>query len=150
MSPTGASNWINRTTCATARAVARYSVAALVAIVSLAIGIGAMTLTVRDVVFRKPPPLYDRPGQLSFVRMGRPERQMSDPYDASTPGTLFRSGTDASLPGMARAAASLFVNHDGSPDVLMVTSQPVSQIANSLVWSRLENPPARLSQEVAQ
>jgi putative ABC transport system permease protein len=91
-----------------ARAVARYPVAALVALVSLAFGIGAMTttLTVRDVVFRKPPPLYERPGQLSFVRVGQPDRQMSEPYGASTPGTLFRSWADTSLPGVAFAAAS--------------------------------------------
>src|SRR5580765_2170393 len=52
-----------------ARSVVRYPVAALVAIASLAFGIGAMTttLTVRDVVFRKPPALYQRPSQLSLV-----------------------------------------------------------------------------------
>ena len=91
-----------------ARAVASYPVAALVAVVSLAFGIGAMTttLTVRDVVFRKPPPLYERPGHLSFVRVGQPDRQMSDPYGASTPDTLFRAWRDATLPGVARVAAS--------------------------------------------
>ncbi|HEV3057926.1 MAG TPA: ABC transporter permease [Vicinamibacterales bacterium] len=91
-----------------ARAVARYPVAALVAVVSLAFGIGAMTttLTVRDVVFRKPPPLYERPAELSFVRVGQPDRQMQDPYGASTPGALFRAWRDASLPGVALAAAS--------------------------------------------
>jgi putative ABC transport system permease protein len=91
-----------------ARAVARYPVAALVAVVSLAFGIGAMTttLTVRDVVFRKPPPLYERPAELSFVRVGQPDRQMPGPYGASTPGTLFRSWREASLPGVALAAAS--------------------------------------------
>ena len=64
------------------------------------------TLTVRDVMFRKPPPLYERPAELSFVRVGQPDRQMPDPYGASTPGTLFRSWRDASLPGVALAAAS--------------------------------------------
>ena len=43
-----------------ARSVAKYPVAAIVAVVSLAFGIGAMTTTlmVRDMVFRKPPALY--------------------------------------------------------------------------------------------
>src|SRR5262249_58072041 len=53
------------------RAVAKYPIAAIVAVVSLAFGIGAMTMTliIRDIVFRKPPPLYQRPGELSFVRV---------------------------------------------------------------------------------
>ena len=48
----------------------------LVAILSLACGIGAttVTLTVRDLVFRKPPPLYAEPAQLSRVQAGRPDR----------------------------------------------------------------------------
>src|SRR5258707_11599282 len=41
-----------------ARSVVRYPIAAAVAVISLAGGIGATTatLTIRDVVFRKPPP----------------------------------------------------------------------------------------------
>src|SRR5262249_48440376 len=90
------------------RAVARYPVAATVAVVSLAFGIGAMTMTliIRDIVFRRPPALYERPGQLSFVRVGRPDRQMSDPYAASTPGTLLRAWRDAPAAGIAVAAAA--------------------------------------------
>jgi predicted permease len=90
-----------------ARAVARYPVAAIVAVVSLAFGIGAMTMTliVRDIVFRKPPPLYQHPGELSFVRVGRPDRPMADPYAASTPGSLFRAWSDTPAAGVAVAAA---------------------------------------------
>jgi putative ABC transport system permease protein len=90
-----------------ARSVARYPVAAIVAVVSLAFGIGAMTTTlmVRDIVFRKPPALYQRPGDLSFVRVGQPDRQMADPYGASTPGTLFRAWRESRLAGAAVAAA---------------------------------------------
>ena len=90
-----------------ARSVARYPVAALVASVSLAFGIGATTMTilVRDVVFRRPPPLYVRPGDLSFVRVGQPDRQMADPYGASTPGSLYRAWRDARIPGVEVAAA---------------------------------------------
>src|SRR5919201_5142956 len=58
---------------AAARSVARYPIAAAVAVLSLALGIGAtsVTLTVRNVVFRKPPLLYREPGELSIVRVGR-------------------------------------------------------------------------------
>src|SRR5687767_9740194 len=50
--------------CAT-RNVRRAPVAAIVAIASLAAGIGAttVTLTVRNVIFRNPPPLYRQPEQ---------------------------------------------------------------------------------------
>jgi putative ABC transport system permease protein len=89
------------------RSIARYPVAAIVAVVSLAFGIGAMTTTlmVRNAVFRTPPPLYARPGELSFVRVGQPERRMPDPYAASTPGSLYRAWRDADLGGIAIAAA---------------------------------------------
>src|SRR5260370_29918133 len=57
-----------------ARSVVKYPVAALVAIASLAFGIRAMTTTlmIRDIVFRKPPQLWERPGELSFVRLWQP------------------------------------------------------------------------------
>src|SRR5258706_2309193 len=69
------------------RAVVRYPVSAVVGVVSLAFGIGAMstTLTVRDVVFRKPPALYQRPSELSLVLVGRPDRQTLYPYGATIP-----------------------------------------------------------------
>jgi putative ABC transport system permease protein len=99
---------------AAARSVARYPVAATVAVVSLAFGIGAMTVTllVRDVVFRRPPPLYTRPAELSFVRVGQPDRRMSDPYAASTPASLYGAWRDADLRGSAVAAASPGRVHD--------------------------------------
>jgi predicted permease len=61
-----------------ARNLRRAPVAAIVAIASLAAGIGAatVTLTVRDAVFRKPPPLYGEPAQLSHVQVVRPDRSM--------------------------------------------------------------------------
>jgi len=84
-----------------ARAVAKYPVAALVAVVSLAFGIGAMatTLTVRDVIFRKPPPAYGHPSQLSRVQVGRPDRPI-DPLGGRVPGALveiFRASLGGSL-----------------------------------------------------
>src|SRR5262245_17586214 len=90
-----------------ARAVARYPIAAIVAVVSLAFGIGAMatTLTVRDVVFRKPPPAYGHPSQLSRVQVERPDRPI-EPLGSRVPGALveiFRAslggGLAAATPG---------------------------------------------------
>ena len=56
-----------------ARNMRRAPVASIVAIASLAAGIGAttVTLTVRDAVFHKPPPLYQRSGP-ALARAGRP------------------------------------------------------------------------------
>ncbi len=79
------------------RSLRRYPVAAAVAVVSLALGIGATTatLTVRDVLFRKPPPLYRDPGQLSRLQISTP-RQPPTP-DSSVPGALFEKWRDATL-----------------------------------------------------
>ena len=83
---------------AAVRSVRRYPIAAAIAIVSLAAGIGAtaVTLTVRDVVFRKYPVLYREPAQLSQVQVGpadRPIRAAGSPVPvglfttwAATPG----------------------------------------------------------------
>ena len=58
-----------------ARNMRRYPVASLVAVLSLAAGIGAtaVTLTVRDTIFRKPPATYQQPWQLSKIQVGSPE-----------------------------------------------------------------------------
>jgi predicted permease len=58
------------------RSVRRYPLAAGVAVLSLGAGIGAtaITLTARDVIFRKFPPLYREPKQLSRVQVDRPDR----------------------------------------------------------------------------
>src|SRR5258706_7161664 len=57
-----------------ARSVVRYPVAAAVAVISLAGGIGATTATptIRDVVIRQPPALYRPPHQLSRLQVGSP------------------------------------------------------------------------------
>jgi putative ABC transport system permease protein len=54
------------------RSMRRFPVATIVAIASLAAGIGATaaTLTIRNAVFRNPPPLYRDPGQLTRLRLG--------------------------------------------------------------------------------
>jgi hypothetical protein len=59
-----------------ARNLLKYPMSSLVAVVSLAGGIGATTVTliIRDVVFRKPPALYRDAAQLSRVQVGSPDR----------------------------------------------------------------------------
>src|SRR5947207_16973 len=71
------------------RGVMRYPIAALVAVISLAAGIGATTatLTIRDVVFRRPPPAYSHPEQLSKIQVGRPDRPIM-PIGGYVPGRL--------------------------------------------------------------
>ncbi len=74
------------------RSVRRYPIAACVAIVSLAAGIGAtaVTLTVRDVLFRKFPPLYQEPRQLSRVQVDRADRPIR-PAGSPVPVGLYNS-----------------------------------------------------------
>lgn len=87
------------------RALTRYPVACVVAIISLALGIGATTatLTIRDVVFRRPPPLYRDPSRLSRLQVGSPAHPIRP---ASTvPGALFARWHDA-VPGATLAAST--------------------------------------------
>ena len=75
-----------------ARSITKYPVAAIVAVASLAFGIGAMTTTliVRDVIFRKPPRLYQRPSELSLLLVARPDRPGAlYPYESTVPGTVY-------------------------------------------------------------
>src|SRR4029453_13143371 len=60
----------------TGRGLCRTPITSIVAILSLAAGIGAttVTLTVRDIVFRRPPPAYGNPRQLSQIQIGSPAR----------------------------------------------------------------------------
>lgn len=73
-----------------ARSLLRYPVACAVAVISLAGGIGATTatLTIRDVVFRRPPPLYRSPGELSRVQVGSPDRPIRG-TGSPVPGPLY-------------------------------------------------------------
>src|SRR5262245_57522222 len=89
------------------RGLTRYPVAALVAVISLAGGIGATTATliVRDVVFHKPPLLYQSPEQLSAVQVGTPERPIM-PYGSPVPGplgALWHDSIEASFGTLAAA-----------------------------------------------
>jgi hypothetical protein len=74
------------------RNIRHYPVAALVAVVSLAGGIGATTVTlmIRDVLFRKAPPLYADPSAISRVQIGTPERPIM-PIGSYVPAALYAS-----------------------------------------------------------
>src|ERR1051325_8590306 len=89
------------------RAIARYPIAASVAVLSLALGIGATTatLTVRNVVFHKPPPLYRDPARLSRIQLGSVDRPIG-PLGGVGPGPLFAIWSDARGPAIAAATPS--------------------------------------------
>ncbi len=89
-----------------ARSVVRYPVAAAVAVISLAGGIGATTatLTIRDVVFRKPPALYRAPHELSRLQVGSPANPIR-PMGNLVPGRLYAIWRDSAA-GAALAAAT--------------------------------------------
>src|SRR6185436_15742992 len=71
------------------RSMARSPIAVLVAVLSLAGGIGSTTaiLTVRNAVFYNPPPLYRDAGELTRIRVVTPDRVRGD----AVPGALLRS-----------------------------------------------------------
>src|SRR5688572_9482957 len=72
------------------RSMRRYPISALVAVLSLAFGIGAttVTLTVRNVIFRKPPPLYRQADRIAHVQIGRPDNPIR-PIGNPVPSPLF-------------------------------------------------------------
>ena len=89
-----------------ARNMRRYPVSSLVAVLSLAAGIGAttVTLTVRDVIFRKPPPLYQHPEQLSRIQIGSPTSPIM-PIGNLVPVALYDRWRDTIGPSLAGYAS---------------------------------------------
>ena len=85
-----------------ARNMRRYPVASLVAVLSLAAGIGAttVTLTVRDTLFRKPPATYQQPAQLSKIQIGSPEDPIR-PLGNPVPVPLYEKWRDTIGPSVA-------------------------------------------------
>ena len=84
------------------RSIAKSPVACLVAVVSLAGGIGSTTatLTLRNAIFYNPPPLYAQPSELSRVELSTPERRR-----AGIPGALYDTWlTDGMWQGRMAAA----------------------------------------------
>jgi putative ABC transport system permease protein len=89
------------------RSLRRSPMASLVAILSLAAGIGAttMTLTVRDIVFRRPPPAYADPERLSEIQVGTSASPIM-PIGNPVPSPLF-TRWQASLGSSIAGAISL-------------------------------------------
>jgi predicted permease len=88
-----------------ARNLVRYPIVAIVAVLSLGAGIGATaaSLTIRDVIFQNPPPLYVEPQQLSKIQVIRQDRQFR-PMGGYVPADLFTRWRSAMGPSMAAAA----------------------------------------------
>jgi putative ABC transport system permease protein len=84
------------------RNLRRYPGAALVAVASLAAGIGAtsVTLTIRNAVFHKPPETYRDPSHLSRIHVDRAERRLR-PFGSAVPGALFGTWSDLFGPSIA-------------------------------------------------
>jgi putative ABC transport system permease protein len=89
------------------RSLTRYPIAALVAVISLGVGIGATTatLTIRNAVFRKPPPSYAQPDQLSKIQVVRADGP-NLPIGGDVPGALYFSWRDTFGPAIAAATSS--------------------------------------------
>ena len=75
---------------AAARGLLRYPVVAAVAVLSLGAGIAATaaSLTLRDIVFQNPPPLWREPQQLSKIQVDRRDRPIR-PAGSNVPGDLY-------------------------------------------------------------
>ena len=118
--------WFDRlvqdTRCAV-RNMRRAPVASIVAIASLAAGIGAttVTLTVGDVVFYKPPPLYQSPEQLSKIQIGRPARQIM-PAGSHVPAGLYAAWSErfATSIGASQAMGTRDVRAGGRLEIAPV------------------------------
>jgi predicted permease len=95
------------------RNLVRYPIVALVAVLSLGAGIGATaaSLTIRDVIFRNPPPLYIEPQQLTRIQVNRQDRPIR-PMGSYVPADLFARWRSAMGPSIAAADA-----REGASDV---------------------------------
>ena len=84
------------------RNLVRYPIVAIVAILSLGAGIGATaaSLTIRDVVFQNPPPLYVEPQQLSKIQVNRQDRPFR-PIGGYVPADLMTRWRGALGPSIA-------------------------------------------------
>ena len=73
------------------RGIRRYPIACAIAVISLGGGIGATTITLllRNALFLAPPPLYQDPGSLAYVRSPTPDSQRR-----LVPAGMFRTWLD--------------------------------------------------------
>src|SRR5262245_46557670 len=89
------------------RSILRSPITALVAVPSLAAGIGATTatLTIRNVIFHNPPPLYQQAAQLSKIQTARADRPILA-AGGNVPGLLYITWRDTlGLPIVAATPA---------------------------------------------
>ena len=109
---------------AAVRSVSRYPLAALVAVVSLAGGIGGATmmLLLRDALFNNPPPYYLDPARLSAISLSTTERPRGP-----VPAPLFRdwAGATATVE-LAAAATGRFADVKTADRVEAVAVRPVT------------------------
>src|SRR5215471_18590092 len=89
------------------RSIGKYPIACAIAVISLAMGIGATTgmLTIRNAVFRNPPPLSPHPEELLEAFMPTPQRG----YRAAVPTAAFNLWIDETrvLSGIAAATPTI-------------------------------------------
>ena len=113
-----------------ARNMRRYPVASLVAVLSLAAGIGAttVTLTMRDVIFRKLPRTYQHPEQLSKIQVGSPASPIM-PVGNPVPVALYQRWRETMGPSIA-AYTSLGVREIRAAD--RTASVPVRAVTPEL------------------
>jgi putative ABC transport system permease protein len=91
----------------------RFPVATIVAVLSLAAGIGATAsaLGIRNAIFRNPPPLYRQPGELSRLRIGGGGRVPAALFEhwkttlGTTAGAATTSGAKSDIRTSDRTAA---------------------------------------------
>ena len=110
------------------RGIKRYPIACVIAVISLAGGIGATTVTflLRNAIFLAPPPLYQDPEALAYVRSPTPDNQRR-----LVPAALFKTWLDdPALTGTLGAAAQPRQQDLRAGD--RVESRPVRAITASL------------------
>jgi putative ABC transport system permease protein len=90
------------------RNMRHHPIAAMVAIFSIAAGVGAATVTlvVRDAVFRNAPPTYRQPARLSRVQIARPDDPLR-PIGNRVPAGLYRAWHAALGEQLAGSAAEV-------------------------------------------
>jgi predicted permease len=118
-------------TRAAARSLVRYPVVGVVAVLSLGAGIAAIaaSLTLRDIVFQNPPPLYRNPQQLSKVQVNRQDRPIR-PAGSTVPGDLYGQWTQVLGGGIAGSAAREIVADVRIAD--RVEPTPVRAVSDNL------------------
>ena len=134
------------------RRIQKYPIMCVVAIVSLAAGIGATTamLTIRTAMFRNPPPLSPNPNELFEVFMPTVERA----YRAEVPAGVFSLWADETrmVSGIAaaRPAIARDVRTPDGPTMAIVRATPgvfsyLQRMPNPAPTATSQSAPAAIS-----